>query len=254
MDRAHQACRQGFAGRENPPGKRPFERLRDPDDARQEPARAGLRRDAAAHEHEAEPCLLGGEPYVHRQQHGRTDADRRPIDGGDHRLEAGKDAQRHPSPAVARGVTRQVRLTVGARRNLRPVGASRAIECRATGGEVRPGTERPPRPGDDHRLHGVVLVGPVEGVDQLGEHLGRERIELVGSIERDREDRILDLVADGFIGHRLISPCRHDWADSGCTRACSRSYGLPEPHTRFPSPLAGEGGRSECNEGRPGEG
>jgi len=46
------------------------------------------------------------------------------------------------------------------------------------------------------------VIGAIEGVDQLAEHPGRERIELVGPIERDREDRVVDLVQNGFIGHR----------------------------------------------------
>jgi hypothetical protein len=42
---------------------------------------------AAAGEDEADPCLFGGNADIHRQKHRSADADRRPVDRRDHRLQ-----------------------------------------------------------------------------------------------------------------------------------------------------------------------
>jgi hypothetical protein len=202
-----------------------------------------------AHEYEAEPGLLRGKPDIHGQQHGGADAHRRTIHRGDHRLETREDAQTHPPAAVARGVAREVRLASGAERNLRPVATRGAVERRGAGGEIRAGTECPARTGDDYHFHIVVAIGAIEGVDQLLEHFCRKRIELVRAVERDREDSILDLISNGFIGHRSVLSST---AAFGC--ACVRSYAKSAPRARFPSPPAGEGGEAEHSEAEPDEG
>jgi hypothetical protein len=70
--------------------------------------------------------------------------------------------------------------------------------------QVCSGAERAPRAGDDHGAHGVVGVGAVEGVDQLVHHRGREGIELVGTVERERQDAVGGVVEDGLVGHGAV--------------------------------------------------
>ena len=85
---AHEAAVERLLRGEHAAGGDPLHRAADAHDARQEPARAGLRDDAAAGEHEAHARLLGGQADVHRQRHRRAHADRRAVDRGDHRLGA----------------------------------------------------------------------------------------------------------------------------------------------------------------------
>ena len=67
--------------------------------------------------------------------------------------------------------------------------------------EVGAGAERPPGAGHDHRPHGVVGVGLVEGVEQLLEHRAGEGVELLGPVQRDDRRRPVDLVGDLGEGH-----------------------------------------------------
>src|SRR5690606_28539713 len=84
--------------------------------------------------------------------------------------------------------------------------AGRRIERVAAGGQVGTGAEAPAPPGHDDRAHVVVGVGTVERVDQLVLHAGGERVELIGTVEGDREDRALHRVVDVLVGRRLRHP------------------------------------------------
>src|ERR1700731_5311880 len=62
-------------------------------------------------------------------------------------------------------------------------------------------------------------------------------------------------------GGRRARASARDTAGQGFSRGADWDKAFPrstvlvvERHTRFPSPLVGEGGRSDCNEDRPGEG
>ena len=94
-------ARSASAAGKHPPRVHPFGGLTDADESRQEPARAGLRHDAPAGEHEADLRVLRREPDVHRQRHRDADADRRAVDRGDDRLLRLEDAQREHASAVA---------------------------------------------------------------------------------------------------------------------------------------------------------
>ena len=61
----------------------------------------------------------------------------------------------------------------GARGVGRPVAPGLVVERVAARAEVGPGAVDPPGTGHDHRPHGVVGVGPVEGDEQLLEHRRR---------------------------------------------------------------------------------
>ena len=110
---ADEAAAERFLCRENPTRVAPLQRLRDADDARQEPARRCLRHDAALGEHEAEARGVAGDADIHRKLHGDADADGRAVDRGDHRLQAFEDAQRNLTAAVADLRVAIVHMTVG---------------------------------------------------------------------------------------------------------------------------------------------
>ena len=71
--------------------------------------------------------------------------------------------------------------------------------------QVRPGAERGRRTGDDDRADTVVGFERVEGVDDLVDHRGGERVALVRVVERDGGDPVGDVYA-----------ARGSWAES-CT-------------------------------------
>jgi len=53
----------------------------------------------------------------------------------------------------------------------------------AEGGEVGAGAERPPRAGDDHRVHAGIGFGPLNGGPKLRRHRGCDRVAAVGIID-----------------------------------------------------------------------
>jgi hypothetical protein len=48
--------------------------------------------------------------------------------------------------------------------------------------------------GEHHAPHVIVLAGGLEGGDQVGEQLGRQRIARVGLVEADRGDVLIDVI------------------------------------------------------------
>ena len=60
--------------------------------------------------------------------------------------------------------------------------------------------------GDDDGADIIVLVGRIERLDQLPLHRAVEGVELVGPVQRDGENLIVDLVLDGLIRHGVF-PC-----------------------------------------------
>src|SRR6185369_10673591 len=71
--------------------------------------------------------------------------------------------------------------------------------------KVGAGAEATARAGHDNGTDIVVLVGRVERVDQLLLHRAVEGVELVGPVQRDGENLIVDLVLDGLIRHGGVS-------------------------------------------------
>ena len=136
---------------------------------------------------------------IHRKLHGDADADRRPVHRRDHGLQAFEDAQRHLAAAVAHLRIAVIDLAVG--QPLHRPAPRVAVEGVGAGGEVGAGAEAAARAGDDDGADVVVLVGRVEGVDHLLLHGAGEGVELVGPVQRDGEDLLLDLVFDGLVGH-----------------------------------------------------
>jgi hypothetical protein len=166
---------------------------------------AGFGRDAAAREHEAEAGVGGGQPDVHRQLHRHADADRRAVDGADHRLQAVEDAQGHHAAAVAVDAIDPVLV---ARRVL----ARGVVEGLAAGGQVGPGAKGPAGPGDDDGAHRVVGVGLVEHRDQLVAHACGEGVELVGPVQRDGGDAVVHAVEQGVQGGQGHAVSPSGWA------------------------------------------
>ena len=79
--------------------------------------------------------------------------------------------------------------------------AAAAGERVAAGRQVGAGAEAAPGAGDDDDPHVVVGVDPVERVDHLVHHRARERVELLGPVEGDRGDALVDLVDDLRVLH-----------------------------------------------------
>ncbi len=203
---------QRLVGREHAARIRPLQRLRDADQARQEPARRRLRHDAAAREHEAEARIGRGDADVHRQLHGHADADGRPVHRGDHGFQALEDAQGDAPAAVAHEVVGVIHRAV--RLGRRRAAARGAVERVAARGEVGARAKAAPCAGDDDGADAVVLVGPIERVDQLRLHRAGEGVELVRPVQRDGEDVVGNVIENGFIGHARL-PRVLLWADDG---------------------------------------
>ena len=67
--------------------------------------------------------------------------------------------------------------------------------------------EGPAGPSNDHRPHGIVGVGAVEGRDELFHHYAVERVELVGPVEGNREHATVERAVESFEVH-AVSPIR----------------------------------------------
>ena len=215
VDAAHEATLQRLLRSEHAAGRDPLHRAADADDSGQEPARARLGNDPAAREDESVARALGSEPYVHRQGHRRADADRRAVDRPDDRLRAVEHPQREDA-AVVSVVARDGLATAG-------------VERLAAGREVGSGAVGAPRPGHDHRPDLVVRVGAVEGVQQLGAHRLRPRVQPVRPVEGDREDAVSQVRGDLFVGHCRDpngSPRSRSPTSASCASASASASGL----------------------------
>ena len=144
-------------------------------------------------------AAVAGQADVHRQRHRDADADGRPVDRGDDRLGALEDPQRHQAAAVARHARRR-----SARRCRRRRTSRRRCDRSAPAQNAATGT------GDDDGAHVVVGVDPIERVDHLVHHRAGERVQLVGPVQRDGGDVVVDVVEDLRVVHR------------GTYAACSR--------------------------------
>ena len=177
-----QAALPCLAGRKHAAGIAPLQRGRQAHGAGQKPGGGGFRRDAAPAEHEAELGGFGSDPDVHGKLHGRADAHRCAVDGANHGLEAAKDAQRGLAATVAPVVL---------------AGALVVVEGIAARRQVGAGTEGTPAPGHDHRPHVVVGVGVIKRRDDLVLHLRREGVHLLGPVQPQGGDAVVDVERDG---------------------------------------------------------
>ena len=135
---------------------------------------------------ESHPRPLGRQAHVHGQRHRDADSDGGAVDGGDHGLCRIEDAEGDDPTAVARrwSPVEGAGCRVGEVERSRP------------GGQVGPGAERPASPGDDDGAHIVVGIGAIEGVEELVQHRHGEGIEVVGAVEGDGQEPVLDVVGD----------------------------------------------------------
>src|SRR5438874_963747 len=83
------------------------------------------------------------------------------------------------SGGTTRVLVGKIGLTVRAVRHLRPVGTCFPIERARAGRKIRARAKRPARSGHEDRAHCIVRVRHIERIDQLADHLGVERVELV---------------------------------------------------------------------------
>ncbi len=199
--------------REDPTRRDPLHRAADADDARQEPARAGLGDDAAAREDEAHARLLGGQANVHRQRHRRAHAHSGAVDRSDHGLLRLKHAQRELAAVVALGAPRGRALVV--------------VEGVAAAAEVGARAEATPGARHDHRAHLVVGVGAVEGRHQLAAHLPRPGVQPLGPVERDRQHAVGQLGGDlgRLAGDLFKAHARHSLEIRGARADARRGRG-----------------------------
>ncbi len=79
--------------------------------------------------------------------------------------------------------------------------ASRIVEGSSPATEVGAGTEGATRAGDDHHPYVVVGIRLIERLDQLAHHAGGEGVEPLRTMEREPQNAVAHLVADGFEAH-----------------------------------------------------
>ena len=110
--------------------------------------------------------------------------------------------------------------------------------------QVRARAERAAGAGDDHGPHPVVTVCRVEGGDQLLDARRRDRVQLLGTVQGDRADALVDVVPQGLEGQAAQDPSAPtltfpaesgtSFCSSGMTSCANRrtlrsasSYGIP---------------------------
>src|SRR6516165_691272 len=101
MDRPQVAGFECLMGVEYPSTDHPVERATDSDDAREEPARGGVRTHSPPSEHHPEFGPLRTQPYIHGERHGRAGADGWTVNRRYDRLLTGEDSERHHPTAIA---------------------------------------------------------------------------------------------------------------------------------------------------------
>ena len=111
-----------------------------------------------------------GDAHVAAEGEVHPGADRRAVDGGDRRQRAAGDAQ---EPLVDATETL-------------PVGLGQVAQVGA-------GTERRRRPGDDDGADRLVGLEGVHRRHDLVDHRRRQRVALVGVVQRERGDAVGDL-------------------------------------------------------------
>src|SRR5258705_881522 len=183
-DAAHEPPGQGLLGAEDTAGVDPLGGLADADEPRQEPRAAGLGHDATPGEDEADARRRGRDADVHRERQGNPKADGGAVDRRDHRLLHVEDAQGHGAAAVA--------MLLGGD----GAAARGGAEGRAARAKIGARAERAARAGDDDGAHVVVGVGAVPRLAQLAQHRRGDGVEPVRTVQGDRADSVLDVVAD----------------------------------------------------------
>ena len=140
------------------------------DAGRDEDRRAAVGNQADVDEREQEVGRLGGEHEVARERQRAADPDRRPVDGGEHRL--GHPPHAGDDRVIALAQRRaDVRAAVG-----------RRVEARA---QVGAGGERAPGAGDRHGAHAVVAGGQLDRGEQVDAQLPVPRVHALGPVELD---------------------------------------------------------------------
>ena len=208
-----------LVGRKNSPGVHPLGSTRDAHRPRQKPRRACLWHDAASREDETHTCCVGSQTNIHRKGHRGANPHRCPVDGGNHRLLALEDSQRHLPAAVTTNT-----VVVGTR----PI---TIVERSCATRQVGSRTKRLAFTRDDHCTHRVVGIDDVEHVQQLAHHHASERIHLLRPIQRDSGDRLAHLVTNlGELGHHHVSTSRN----RATTRRGSAMRRWPNQSHRWP--------------------
>jgi hypothetical protein len=172
-------------------GEHQLARAPQPDQPGQQERGAELRHHAHAREEETHLRVGGGEPDVAEQRHRASHPEGIPVDRRDcglrHLLhEGGKllDATRAVAP--------------------RRAGAAASPDLPGEELHVRPGTEGPPRPGEDDGPHVAVAIGGAERVEQLATHDGSPGVQALRTVERDRRDAVGALEADRLEVHAPV--------------------------------------------------
>jgi hypothetical protein len=127
--------------------------------------------------------LFRDQAHVHGQRHGRADADRRAVDGGDHRFLAIENGQCDAAAGVAHAAWIMsgssslscMSLSVGLQGFIQP---EHIAACR----QVHAGAEGAPGAGDDDGAHVIVIAGAVEGVTSSLAISTVKAVELLGRL------------------------------------------------------------------------
>ena len=173
----------GVVAAEHLAGQQDLGRASEADDARQRPMRIEIGHHAAAILHDAELRVVGHDAQVAVQRHRQPHADRRAVDGRDHRL-----------AHLPRRVLVRIRVERAA--------IARCAEHRGPAREVGARAERAAGTGDHDRAHLVVGVAVAIRVLYLVAHLRAEGVEHLGTVEGDRRDAVVDREQNVLVAHR----------------------------------------------------
>ena len=176
------------------------------DEAGEQPARCPTRR--SAHAGRTTVVMMASDVHqadVARQHHRHAHAGDGAVDRGDHRLgerhEVGVWRRRRSSPAAGSPGELADRRS-GPPRPPSPLGAVTARRCSASTFMSAPAQKPRPAPVSTMPTTARSRSARPARVGELGAHLRGPRVERFGPVQRDRGDRVVDLVEDLLVRHR----------------------------------------------------
>ena len=194
-DFVEDAERETFVGADATAGEVQLLRAGDADELRQQPAAAVVAGQADVRERRRDERALRRNAQIARERDRHPGAGRRARQRGDRRLREVEQPQRQRLLAVL-----QLAHRVFERRP-RSVGRC-ALPPPPMPGHVAAGTERAPGAGDHHAAHGGIRLDGQQHLPQRRRQFVRQRVALVGPIQRDRRNAVFDL-AQQLIGTRF---------------------------------------------------
>ena len=189
----------------NVSGVTPFQGGLQADQARQKPARAGLRRDTDFVEHKTHAGFVRQQPYVHGAGHGRAYTDSGTVDGANDGLFAFVHGQGHGASGVAHAMRDGLGMQFGLHIFQRRVHGFVQTEHIAAHAQVHAGTKRLTGTGNHDSAHVIVFAGTLKCMNEFPRHLHCESIQLLWPVQGQGQNLVCNLVAKCVVSFHVGS-------------------------------------------------